>query len=197
MTVELIRHGKTLWQETGRYQGCSDVPLSEEGREELRAAETTPQVVCITALARTRQTAEILFPKARLVVVPDLGEMDFGAFEGRSAQDMEDDPDYRAWVDGMCQGTCPGGESMETFSKRVCQAFARLVDEALEHGERSLTIVAHGGTQMAVMAAFARPVRSYFDWRLACGQSYVLNAGLWRAHRTLTLLGENDYTGRK
>ena len=197
MTVELIRHGKTLWQETGRYQGISDVPLSQKGKEALRPAESTPQAVYITALKRTRQTAEILFPKARLVVVPDLGEMNFGAFEGRSAQDMENDLDYRAWVDGLCPGSCPGGEGNETFSQRGCRAFAGLVDEALARGEGSLTIVAHGGTQMAAMAAFARPARSYFDWSLACGRSYVLDASLWQSHRTLTLLGENDYTGRK
>ena len=35
MTVELIRHGNTLWQGTGRYQGKSDVPLSAAGLAEL------------------------------------------------------------------------------------------------------------------------------------------------------------------
>lgn len=197
MTVEIIRHGRTLWQGTGRYQGTSDVPLSPAGRAELRPAGAVPQRVYVTALQRTRQTAEILFPGAQLVEVKELGEMDFGAFEGRSAQDMEHDPAYRTWVEGMCQGPCPGGESMETFSRRVCRAFARLLDEALARGEETLTIVAHGGTQMAVMAAFAQPARSYFDWSLDCGQSYLLDAGPWQVQRTLTLLGENDYTGRK
>ena len=89
MRVELIRHGETLWQGTGRYQGQTDVPLSEQGRQALSPASFSPEKVYITALQRTRQTAERLFPQARLVVVEDLGEMNFGRFEGRSAAEME------------------------------------------------------------------------------------------------------------
>ena len=95
MRVELIRHGETLWQGTGRYQGQTDVPLSEQGRQALSPASFSPEKVYITALQRTRQTAERLFPQARLVVVEDLGEMNFGRFEGRSAAEMEEDPSYR------------------------------------------------------------------------------------------------------
>ena len=69
MRVELIRHGETLWQGTGRYQGQTDVPLSEQGRQALSPASFSPEKVYITALQRTRQTAERLFPQARLVVM--------------------------------------------------------------------------------------------------------------------------------
>ena len=40
MTVELIRHGNTLWQGTGRYQGKSDVPLSAAGLAPITGAGT-------------------------------------------------------------------------------------------------------------------------------------------------------------
>ena len=161
MRVELIRHGETLWQGTGRYQGQTDVPLSEQGRQALSPASFSPEKVYITALQRTRQTAERLFPQARLVVVEDLGEMNFGRFEGRSAAEMEEDPSYRAWV-------------------------------ASE--EEQLVLVVHGGTQMAVMEAFAIPSRPYFSWGLPCGQGYVLEAEGWLEHRQLRLLGKRDYT---
>ena len=67
MTVELIRHGSTLWQGTGRYQGKSDVPLSAAGLAELHPPKIGPETVYITRLCRTRQTAERLFPHATLV----------------------------------------------------------------------------------------------------------------------------------
>lgn len=194
MRVELIRHGETLWQGTGRYQGQTDVPLSEQGRQALSPASFSPEKVYITALQRTRQTAERLFPQARLVVVEDLGEMNFGRFEGRSAAEMEEDPSYRAWVEGMCRGQCPGGESLPAFSLRVCRAFARLLDWAVASEEEQLVLVVHGGTQMAVMEAFAIPSRPYFSWGLPCGQGYVLEAEGWLEHRQLRLLGKRDYT---
>ncbi len=193
MTVDLIRHGNTIWQGTGRYQGRSDVPLSAAGLAELHPAETCPETVYITKLCRTRQTAECLFPNAKLIETDGLEEMDFGDFEGRSAHDMEHDPAYRAWVDTMCQGPCPNGESQAQFLQRVTEAFARLLDELAVKGN-NLTIVAHGGTQMAVLSTYADPVKPYFDWSIPCGHSYILDTSRWPTERRLTLLGQRDYT---
>lgn len=81
----------------------------------LSPASFSPEKVYITALQRTRQTAERLFPQARLVVVEDLGEMNFGRFEGRSAAEMEEDPSYRAWVRACA------GDNVQ--AERVCLRF--------------------------------------------------------------------------
>lgn len=194
MRIELIRHGETAYQAEGRYQGRSDVPLSEAGRRALRPAARAVETVYVTPLRRTAETAAILFPQAAQIAVDALREMDFGAFEGRNYQEMAEDLAYRAWVDGSCLGRCPGGESKDAFCGRVCPAFAALVDEALGRGAAELVIVAHGGTQMAVMERFAEPRRAYFDWHLKSGQGYVLDTSLWPARRRLRLLGQTDYT---
>lgn len=194
MIVELIRHGKTIWHDAKRYQGSSDVPLSEGGKRELRPAPHCPQTVYITPLCRTRQTAELLFPTARLVVIEDLREMDFGAFEGRSAAEMADDPAYRTWVEGQCQGRCPGGENLTEFSGRIRRAFARLLDQSITAGEERVTIVAHGGTQMAALSAFAQLARNYFAWQSPCGQGYLFDGRDWQSARRLHLLEQTDHT---
>ena len=192
--IELIRHGETAYQAEGRYQGRSDIPLSEAGRRALHQAARAVDTVYVTPLRRTAETAAILFPQAAQIAVEALREMDFGAFEGRNYQEMAEDPAYRAWVEGYCLGRCPGGESKDAFCRRVCLAFAALADEALDRGEAELVIVAHGGTQMAVMERFAVPQRPYFDWRLKSGQGYVLDTSLWPSQRRLRLLGQTDYT---
>ena len=104
MKVYLLRHGKTSWNNEGRYQGLSDIPLSQEGMSALRPADFSAKTVYVSPLLRARQTAAILFPDAVLKAEPGLQEMDFGVFEGRNAQEMEKDSAYRAWW-AFCPGT--------------------------------------------------------------------------------------------
>lgn len=192
MIVELIRHGETALQAERRYQGVTDAPLSKAGRDGLRPAARSLDRVWVTPLLRARQTAELLFPEAEQIVVPALSEMDFGVFEGRNYQEMENDPDYRAWVEGGCIGRCPGGESREEFCARVCGGLEALLDEPPER-EEELVIVAHGGTMMAALERFGRPARTYYDWLRPSGAGWRLDASRWRWDRTLLLLEETDY----
>ena len=89
MKVWLLRHGRTAYNGGRRYQGRTDVPLSPEGAAELVRAEIMPPVVYVSPLCRTGQTAARMFPAAKQVVVKNLAEMDFGAFEGRNYVEME------------------------------------------------------------------------------------------------------------
>lgn len=134
MLIYLLRHGLTQENLEKRYQGRRDVPLCPQGLAQLCRADFAPKTVMITSLQRTRQTAEVLFPDAELVVADGLKEMDFGVFEGRNYREMEHDPQYRAWVETGCEGRCPGGENKAEFCQRVCTAFAALVDAALAAG---------------------------------------------------------------
>ncbi len=165
MKIWLIRHGLTRPGEEQRYQGALDEGLSEKGRAQLRKAELAPEKVFVSPLLRARETAEILFPDAEKIPVPDLREMNFGDFEGRTWREMEHDAAYRHWVDGGCLDRCPGGESREEYSARVCRAVQALLSA---EGEE-LVIVAHGGTQMAVLEKWGRPHRRYYEWQRPCG----------------------------
>lgn len=186
MEVLLLRHGKTAGNADGRYIGRTDLPVTEEGLEALRALGSDESVtrVYVTPLCRTHQTAAVLFPRAEQVVVEELREMDFGAFEGRTAEEMENDPDYRAWVAGDCVGTCPGGESIESFGARIRGAFRAVAAEAMARGDKKLVIVAHGGSFMALMISFAHDGRGYFDW-------FAPNGGGWRARLDEATWAEN------
>lgn len=194
MKVYLLRHGETEYNEQKRYQGSRDIPLSAKGRGELRRADISPRTVYVTPLCRTEQTARVLFPEAHLIPVPGLREMDFGVFEGRSYLEMADDPEYRAWVDSGCEDKIPGGERRKEFCQRVCEAFSPLVDQALSEGEDALVILAHGGTQMAVMERYALPRKNYFEWAAPNAGGFVLDASRWQSDRTLALLETVRYT---
>ena len=194
MDIYLLRHGETAYNAENRYLSRSDIPLSAKGLVELIPAGFSPETVYVSPLRRTSETAGTLFPTARSVVIDDFREMDFGIFEGKNYQEMAGLPEYQAWVDGNCLGKIPGGEQKSDFCRRTCKAFARLVDQALDAGEDRLVIVAHGGTQMAVMERFALPARDYFSWNGPTGGGFVLDASPWRRERKLMLRRTVRYT---
>ena len=118
--IILLRHGRTPGNETHRYNGVTDEPLSDAGRAALsdrRFAFPDPEAVYVTRMRRTRETAAILFPNARQITVPGLREMDFGDFEGRNFAEMEHDAAYRAWVDSGCLSPIPNGEGRAVFCR--------------------------------------------------------------------------------
>ncbi len=195
MIVDLLRHGATSYTTDGRYQGTHDVPLSPEGRASLHRADFSPDLVYCSPQRRALESAAILFPAARLEPIEDLREMNFGIFEGRSPAQMEGDPDYRAWVEGGCLGPIPGGDTKDAFQARVTAAFARLVDQALAQGRQRLTILAHGGVQMAVMEQYALPRRPFWEWCGPLGGGFLLDAGGWTEDHTLTLVRRVCYAG--
>lgn len=198
MKVYLIRHGETALKASGAYQGWIDEPLSAEGKKALGygtpqgfGALTTLSLtvpggwVYVSPLKRARETAALVLPYCRQVVVEDLKEMNFGDFEGRSPDEMKNDPAYRAWVDSGCLDCCPNGETKTEFGERTCAAVASLIDMALKRGDDELFIVAHGGTQMAVMETFVDPSKPFYTWLLDCGSGYILDTAHWQAERRL------------
>ncbi len=196
MRIWLLRHGRTEDNDRRRYLGRRDAPLSEAGASELCAADFAPELVYVSPLSRARQTARILFPGARQETVEALAEMDFGDFDGRSADEMADDAAYRAWVDGGCLGRCPNGETRAEFCARTCDAFAALVERAAAEGAEKLVIVAHGGTQRAVMERLSLPACGYYDFQPVNGGGFVFeyDAALWARERKLRRIAEARFT---
>ena len=193
MRVYLLRHGATEATAEGRYSGRLDTPLSPAGRQALHRAAFSPQYVYVSPLRRAVETAALWFPEAKQIPVPELREMDFGIFEGRTWRELSDNAAYRAWVDSGCQAPIPGGDSKAVFCARVCNAVAALLDwEAAR--QTDTVVVAHGGTLMAALECFGLPRRAYFDWRVKLGGGFVLDGSTWAENRTLKVLKEVNIT---
>ena len=158
-------------EDVGMRKGEINKALLERGFQRVACAHVSPMVRC-------RQTALALFDGIDLVEVGGLREMDFGTFEGKTAHDMEMDRDYRDWVDGMCEGRCPQGESRADFATRTRGAFEDLLATATGGGVEQLVIVAHGGTLMALLDAYAEPSRDYFSWHVDPCHGYSCEACL-------------------
>lgn len=185
-TIHLIRHGITEGNLLGQYIGVTDSPLSQEGRERLlqqREAGGYPQAQAYytSPLSRCRDTLHLLYPDAKPQVVEDFRECNFGEWEGKTADELKDDPAFARWMEQGETPTPPGGESSRQFIHRTCQAFETLVQELLKSGTTSAVVVAHGGTLMAILSAYGLPRASFYDWMTepGCGYSLRITPGLW------------------
>lgn len=174
--ILLVRHGKTAGNLEGRYIGNrTDEPLCEEGIQSLREKKYPPlDRVYASPMKRCVETAKILWPGCRPVLVPDLRECDFGAFENRNYQEMNGDPDYQAWIDSGGTMPFPGGEDQAAFRRRCREAFAQIVRELRCQACACAAVVAHGGTIMAILEAFGSPEKNYFDFQVKNGCGYLL-----------------------
>jgi len=172
--VILLRHGKTAGNLRHAYVGFqTDEPLCEKGLRELHEYQPLPEYkrVFISPLMRARQTAAYCFPQAELIEVPGFKEMNFGIFEGKNYEDLQEVDSYRAWLDSYCKSRCPGGDSRDSFVSRVVENFESLL---CREKEEPLVIVAHGGTIMALLSSLAVPQeqRDYFDWQVGCAKGF-------------------------
>ena len=87
---------------------------------------------------------------------PRLVELDFGAWEGRSAVElMETDALAlgQFWADPIAHPP-PGGESLPAFQARVLAAWRDLTEQALTAGER-LLVISHGGVIRVILCALS------------------------------------------
>lgn len=194
MKVLLIRHGMTEGNRKRQYIGTTDEPVCPEGFQQLRLLkgqvrgtdrDYEAQLVFVSPMLRCRQTAGILFEgipdTVRMIQVPQLREMDFGAFEGRTwDDDLEHDPEYLKWLETECEGPVPGGECRQEFAERCLAGFRQAMEAAQELGTQqtieTVAFVVHGGTLMSILSGLSEEQGSFYSYMTENGHGY---AGQW------------------
>jgi uncharacterized phosphatase len=152
--IQFIRHGKTDWNNDNRYQGTSDIPLNETGREQAATLATAMQGeswdrLVSSPLSRAFETARAIasgigIPEEE--IVPDKRAMEraYGDAEGLTIPERE-----AIWPDG----NWPGLEDWENVARRGMEMVNNLARDC--PGER-IVIVAHGGLINSVLATISR-----------------------------------------
>lgn len=156
--VILVRHGEPEPDARCRCYGRLDVPLAAVGAAQSEAiaaelAATSLAAVYTSPRRRAIATAAALCNGRGLEPIADerLAELDFGALEGRTYEEVErDDPElFRAWMTAPTTVRFPGGESWSDLRARVSRALASIRNE--RPGE-TVAVVTHGGVVRAVLA---------------------------------------------
>jgi broad specificity phosphatase PhoE len=173
MKLTLIRHGITHGNKYGLYYGATDLPLLEEGVEELRERKlshiypTAPRYYT-SPLQRTQQTLREIYGGVDFTVVDGLREMNFGAFEMRTVEDLRQDADFVAWSRDVTYNRCPGGESFADVHARALEAIAPILT-----ADEDAVCVIHGGVIATLMFTWF-PGKSFNDWMIHPGTGWQI-----------------------
>lgn len=188
--IHFIRHGDIAETKNGAYIGITDVSLSSDGREELKKLDNTCRypyapVLFSSPLKRCIETCEIIYPGKEPIVVDELSEINFGLWEGKTAEDLKNHPDFNKWLSGDASVKPPEGESSADFTRRVCLMFQKIVDGLISTGHTEAVIVTHGGVIMTLMAVYGLPQAKPFEWACESGTGYSIRITpmLWQRDR--------------
>ncbi|HTX60034.1 MAG TPA: histidine phosphatase family protein [Verrucomicrobiae bacterium] len=160
LRLALIRHGATQWNASRRFQGRSDVPLSDEGRAQARAlaaalAGERFDAVYASDLVRAFETARIVAEPHRLAVVADerLREFDFGAWEGLTWDEIvASRPHLQDTGRTLARRYAPeGGETFEAVRARVGAFFDGLGKAFAGRSQAHVAVVMHAGPLHAAL----------------------------------------------
>ncbi len=172
MRLILIRHGETLWNETKRFQGISDIELSSKGRGQAcalaRSLKKEPLAMIYTSpLIRARQTADCIarHHACPVVVVDGLKELNQGQLEGLTGEDLRRDyPGFLPqWLMDPEETVLPGGESLGLLQRR---AWAVIEDLAQKHQGETVAAIAHSFVILAILCrALEIPLRAFRRFR--------------------------------
>ena len=140
----LWRHGQTVWNAEGRFQGQTDIDLDETGVAQAgRAARLLtalrPAAIVSSDLRRAAATAAALASLTGLDVSydKDLRERSGGGWEGLTNAEIREryPADYANW-------TPVDGETSDAVAKRACAALERIAGAA-DPGSL-VVVVSHG-----------------------------------------------------
>jgi probable phosphoglycerate mutase len=162
LTLLAIRHGETELNVAKRYQGHSDSPLTENGRNQVsslgrRMAKMKFDTLISSDLGRTQETATIIAEYTGHSIKTDsrLRERNYGVLEGLTVSDIKagqsevlerldaNDPDY----------IIPDVESLRQHFQRNVAVFEEL-QSGISDGR--VALVVHGGVLDSLFRYVAR-----------------------------------------
>jgi broad specificity phosphatase PhoE len=162
----MVRHGETVGNSSVRYYGRTDLALSDLGRAQMRAARVALahrfgmarfSPVVSSPLIRAAEGARIIAgPTVEVVEIDEFREVDFGDFEGLTAEEIEVrwPAEFVRWNrDRLDPGYAyPNGESRAAFKARVGRGVTRMMKllDAERTADCPAILVAHRGVIRAI-----------------------------------------------
>jgi phosphoserine phosphatase len=185
MNILLARHGETPWNQAGRYQGHTDIPLAPEGEAQARRlcqrlAQVTITHAVASPLQRARRTAELILGARSVPLGFDAGlkEISHGNWEGKLVQEIEaSHPQLLDAWKNQPSGDLPAGPNAESLQQVLDRAWPALVraTQGLESGD-TLLLVAHDAVNRVLLCrVLGLPLSQLWRFRQAPATLNVLS----------------------
>jgi len=169
--VYLVRHGSTILSAEDRFAGETDVPLSDEGRDQLRKlaqrlSGERISAVYASPLGRTIETGRILAGPHGLAVQPveGLREIHHGHWEGKTRAEVEKEypAEYAMWQGDPFNFAPPGGETGLSVTARAIPALLTIVSA---NEGKQVIVASHKATiRLMIGSLLAFDLRRYRDF---------------------------------
>lgn len=158
----LIRHGETEWNMANRYQGKTDIGLSEKGRQQAsllseRMKKIQLDAIYTSDLSRAKDTAMEIAKdqKCKVMEMPQLREIDFGEWEGYTTAQLAEiyGDAFTKYLEEPHKTSFPGEGSFGKVQLRVDKALKEITDH---HQEGNIAVVAHGAVLKIAILSLLR-----------------------------------------
>lgn len=183
----LIRHGITQGNLDGKYIGQTDLALCPEGKKQIEALcadDIYPNVgkVYSSPLQRCLETAEIIYPEQKLMIVDEICEMNFGDFEGKTQTQLQDLREYTEWLKGGSEAAPPNGEKYGDFVLRCVEGLDTIFNDMMQHKITRAACVTHAGVITNLLCGCGLPKGQPADFLCDPGNGFeiILTPFLWQ-----------------
>lgn len=159
-----------MWNREFRYQGQSNIPLSEGGNIQAqklsrRLEQQKIDAVYASDLQRAMKTAEIIAKPHGLEVIPvrEMRELSFGIWEGFTFDEINKrwPGEMKKWRQDPFHERPEGGETLQELCDRTSSF---LKDTAKKHPGENILIVTHAGPIRALLSVMLRLHHDFF-WK--------------------------------
>lgn len=167
--IYLIRHGQVAGFDQPRYNGQTDVALTDFGVEQYqqlkeRLADKNISACYTSDLTRCTTGAAIICQALGIepITRPALRELNIGIWEGLAWQEIRSNwPEgWQARLDDLVNYRVPGGENLRDVEARVMPVISDIVGR---HKGEEVLVVAHGGVNRIVLLnAIGAPLAGMF-----------------------------------
>lgn len=157
--ILLVRHGQSVWNAQGRWQGQADPPLSALGRRQAEAAaehlatQEPFDGIATSTLQRATTTASVIADRlghGPPLAIADLAERSAGEWSGLTRAEIDDR--YPGYLGSRRYP--PGYEHDDELLTRIKRGLGDVVTKL--DGDR-LLVVAHGGLVYCIESALGLP----------------------------------------